>query len=210
MNTYCKFYIVRHAESEANKAGIRAGQMDYDLSEEGVEQAKKRAQELLHVQFVAAFSSDLLRAKRTAEIIAIEHKLEIQITQQLRERAWGKELEGGTVEKTTKLLDEWNRLSYEERFKKRVFDDMESDEDIISRFITFLRETAIAFSGKTVLIVTHGNLMRTFMVHLGVGRAQEFPRESLIPTGYMVLESDGVDFFIKETVGINKKKVNPD
>src|SRR5258706_7388758 len=205
MNTYCKFYIVRHAESEANKAGIRAGQMDYDLSDEGVEQAKKRAEELLHVQFVAAFSSDLLRAKRTAEIIAIEHKLEIQITKELRERTWEKELEGDTVEKTTKLLDEWNRLSYKERFNKKVFDDMESDEEIMSRFITFLRETAIAYMGKTVLIATHGNLMRTFMVHLGMGTAQEFPRESLIPTGYMVLDSDGVDFFVRKTVGIKKQ-----
>ncbi len=166
---------------------------------------KKRAEELLHVQFVAAFSSDLLRAKRTAEIIAIEHKLEIQITKELRERTWGKELEGDTVEKTTKLLDEWNRLSYKERFNKKVFDDMESDEEIMSRFITFLRETAIAYMGKTVLIATHGNLMRTFMVHLGMGTAQEFPRESLIPTGYMVLDSDGVDFFVRKTVGIKKQ-----
>src|SRR6185312_16384853 len=134
------------------------------------------------------------RAKKTAEIISAEHNLEVQSRKELRERSWGKQLEGGTVEEMKKMLVDWEKLSYSERFTKKVFEDMESDEEIMARFLAFLRETAFAYPSKTILIVAHGNLMRTFLVHLGLGTVQEFPRESLSTTGYIVLQSDGVEF----------------
>lgn len=47
--------------------------------------------------------------------------------------------------------------------------------------------------------------MRGFLIHLGFGTHKEFSGRSIENTGYFVLESDGVDFFVKETVGIHKK-----
>jgi len=70
-SNHCTFYIVRHAESKANESGVRAGQMDFELSEKGEKQALERAKELRDVKFNAAFSSDLIRAKRTAKIISL-------------------------------------------------------------------------------------------------------------------------------------------
>lgn len=202
----CTFYIVRHAHSLANEAGIRAGQMDFDLAEKGYEQAQNRAKELSAVHFDAVFSSDLIRARKTAEIIALEHKLEVQTTKILRERAWGEKLEGGTVEETKKLLEEYDKLTKEQKWSVKVFPDMESDEELIGRFTIFLRETAVAYPGKTVLIVCHGNLMRTFLVHLGLGTPQEFHRKAIDPTGYVVVKTDGSDFEVVKTVGIQKNQ----
>src|SRR5579859_4359366 len=129
MNNPCTFYIVRHAQSEANAKGLRAGQMDFDLSEEGANQSKERAKDLADVTFDLAFSSDLLRAKKTAEIIALEHKIAVVTTEKLRERAWGKELEGKTVADSWELLKDWESLSYKERYSQKPFADMESDEE---------------------------------------------------------------------------------
>lgn len=206
MSSYATFYIVRHAESEANKAGIRAGQIDFDLSDTGVQQAIERARELKRVKFSAVYSSDLLRAKRTAEIIGLEHTLAVQATKLLRERKWGKELEGKTREETERTLEVFHKMDYQERLKVKVVPDMESDEEIISRFITFLRETAIVYPNKTILIVSHANLIRTFLAHIGYGTHQELSG-ALKPTGYVKVRSDGVEFIVEKTKGLEKKIV---
>lgn len=201
------FYIVRHAESEANVAHVFAGHIDPKLTEKGEIQAAKRAQDLKGIDFAAAFSSDLIRAKRTAEIIAMEHKLEVQTTTLLREKNFGN-MEGKRVDQLElqlqKALDEYNKLSTKERAKVRLVDDMENDEEIVTRFITFLRETAIAYPDKNILIVSHGTVMRTFLFHLGFGTPQELPHTAVDNTAYIKLFSDGVEFIIQDTVGIHK------
>ncbi|GIW64746.1 MAG: hypothetical protein KatS3mg092_0679 [Patescibacteria group bacterium] len=50
------------------------------------------------MKFAAGFSSDLVRAKETAEIIALKHKINIITLKTLRERAFGR-LEGKKLEK---------------------------------------------------------------------------------------------------------------
>ncbi|MBI3069752.1 MAG: histidine phosphatase family protein, partial [Candidatus Levybacteria bacterium] len=63
----------------------------------------------------------------------------------------------------------------------------------LMRFITFLREISVAYAGKTLLIVTHGAMIRILLIHLGVGSYDDF---IAIPnTAYIKLASDGVDFF---------------
>jgi len=47
--------------------------------------------------------------------------------------------------------------------------------------------------------------MRIFLINLGLGTLESFPPGSIKNTAYIKLESDGVDFFIKETWGIEKK-----
>ena len=80
----------------------------------------------------------------------------------------------------------------------------ESNTEIATRFITFLREIAATYLGKNVLIVCHGSIMRATLMRLGFATYDTLPSGNIENTGYFVLESDGVDFFVKETVGINK------
>jgi len=66
--------------------------------------------------------------------------------------------------------------------------------------MTFLREIAISYPGKTVLISTHGALMHNFLLKMNFAFYEELSR---IENGaFIKLESDGVDFFIKETHGV--------
>ncbi len=204
---YTTFYIVRHGESEGNVNKILQGQMDFPLTKAGESQAKKRAHDLKTVNFDAAFSSDLMRAYRTAEIIALEHKLTVQTTKALRERTFGS-YEGMDPTQFTKeiqdIFSRWYMLTDAEWMKQKLDDRFESGEEMVSRMLTFLREIAVGYPGKTILSVCHGDLMRNLLIHLGWGTKNELRSHAIENTAYFVLETDGTDFMIKQTEGITK------
>lgn len=201
----CTLYIVRHGETEWNVQRIIQGQTDSRLTEKGQKQAKILAERFRNIKFDAVFSSDLVRAQRTAEIISIEHSLAVKTVKVLRERKFGR-FEGKKEEEFERefkqVFDKINQLSQGERLKYKLADDIESDEQIVSRFITFLREIAVAYAGKTVLVVTHGGIIKHFLVHLGFAKREELPVGAIANTAYIKLRTDGVEFFVKETEGI--------
>ena len=82
---------------------------------------------------------------------------------------------------------------------------IESGEQVISRLIAFLRETAQAYPGKTVLVVCHGGAVRTLLLHLGYA---DLPRGAFQNAGYVKLRTDGVDFFLDEVKGVKTSGLN--
>ena len=199
---YCTFYIVRHGQSEWNVKELLQGHTDIPLNKTGEKQARQLAKKLNQINFAMVFSSDLLRAKRTAELIVLEKKIAIKTTKALRERYFGR-FEGIKWRENKEyqvLINNFLNLSKEERYKKKPYEGTESDEELISRFITFLREVAVAYRNKNVLVVTHGGVMRAFLNHLG----NNLKPGSINNTAYLIIDSDGVDFFIRETCGIEK------
>src|SRR3989344_1953576 len=159
----CTLYLVRHGETEWNKSGIVMGQSDSPLTEAGLEQAQKTAQDLKGIHFDAIFSSDLHRAKRTAEIIKLERQLAIQTSKALRERTcgrWEGKMGEDYRENFRHLFDKVKQLSEKEAKSFKFADDIESDEQVISRFIAQLREISVAYPNKIVLVITHGGLYK--------------------------------------------------
>lgn len=206
-NPYTTFYIVRHGETEWNVQGILQGHNDSKLTEKGMMQAAALKEKLQQVMFDAVFSSDLLRAKRTAEIITLDKKLAITTTKLLRERAFGK-WEGKPYSIFTNelqhLLKEFTNLSDAQKATYK-YPDMETDEEIMIRFITFLRETAAAYPLKTILVVTHGGMMRSLLIHLGFGTHDSLSHNAISNSAYFQLQSDGIEFKVTETSGITKQ-----
>ena len=203
----CTLYLVRHGETEWNKSGIVMGQSDSPLTEAGLEQAQKTAQDLKGIHFDAIFSSDLHRAKRTAEIIKLERQLAIQTSKALRERTYGRwegKMGEDYRENFQHLFDKVKQLSEKEAKSFKFADDIESDEQVISRFIAQLREISVAYPDKTILVITHGGCIRTFLMHTGFVRWGELPVGSFSNAGYVKVQSDGVDFFIEEVKGVKK------
>ncbi len=205
---YATLYIVRHGQSEHNVQHIVQGHLDSPLTEEGINQARDLANKLKDIKFSAVYSSDLLRAKRTAEIIGKEQQLAVKTNQLLRERNYG-QWQGQESkiynERIKQALADLKYLEPENRWQFKISEDVESDEEIVARFLTILREIALTHLGQQVLIATHGGLMRTLLMHLGWASHDELPGGSAKNTSYLKLESDGVDFFIKEIVGIEKQ-----
>lgn len=62
-------YIIRHGKTELNKANVLQGRSDYPLNDEGIHQAEEAALKLEGVHFDHVFSSPLIRAVQTAEIV---------------------------------------------------------------------------------------------------------------------------------------------
>jgi broad specificity phosphatase PhoE len=197
------FYIVRHGETEFNAKRRIQGHLDIPLNETGEKQAQKIAKQLKMIKFDFAFSSDLMRAKRTAEILTLEHTLAIETTKKLRERAFG-EMEGKPSSVFFAYMDLLQALTDEERFKKKAHKDFESDEELTMRIITFLRETAVANPGKTILVTTHGGVQRVILLHLGYFTYKTIERYNFGNLSYLKLRSDGVDFYVDEINGIEK------
>ena len=62
-----KVYVIRHGESETNREKKWTGWLDVNLTDKGREDAKKAGEFLENVSFDKIYSSDLLRARQTAE-----------------------------------------------------------------------------------------------------------------------------------------------
>lgn len=126
----------------------------------------------------------------------------------LRERSCG-DYEGlphsAYGEAKDKLIKDLNLLTEAEKKALKVAPNTESVDEHVARFINFIREVAVAYAGKKILLMTHGGGMRNFLTHLAWAPDSELPPGSLDNCAYFILESDGIDFFIKKTVGVNKK-----
>ena len=175
----------------------------------GINQAKDTAKKLKDINFAAVFSSDLLRARRTAEIIAAEKKLAVETTEALRERTFGR-YEGQVYEdyqkKFARLIKKYQKMSDEDRFTFRTNPEVESDQELMDRVIRFLRQTAVAYQGKNVLLVTHGGVLRVLHIRLGFAGYDQLPAYAVDNGAYARIQCDGVDFFVKETYKVNQAK----
>jgi len=194
-------YIVRHGQSESNIRQSYGGHTDVALTDAGREQARKRAQEFKSIKFDAVYSSDLSRAKETAELIKLERDLVIKTTELLRERNFG-DLEDRTHkevrEQYQELFKTYDSLSQKERFHFKLHPTMEGGEELLTRFITTLREISLANMSKLVLVASHGSVLRGFLGHLD----ERYYSMRTVNTGWVKLSCDGVNFKILETNGI--------
>jgi len=195
MQKNCRLYIVRHGQTDWNVQKLCQGQTDIPLNEKGKLQAKDLALKLVDVKFDRIYSSDLIRAKKTAEIINAERKLVIAMVSALRERLFGR-FEGKHLKEMEKYLGKTLNLPKAKQQELKLT-DVENDEELIARFFTFLREISMVNQGKNILIVTHGGIIYRAFEHLG-GKSPYFFEKPMKNTGYLILESDGVEFFIKE------------
>lgn len=198
MNNPATFYIVRHSETEWNVKHLMQGHSDSELTSKGIEETKKFAEKLKSIKFDLIFSSDLLRAKRTAEIISMERDIALKTTELIRERRYG-EFEGKPNTEYEVVNEALDKLTEEQKYTYKHSPGIESDEEVVTRFLTFIREVAVSNPGKTILAVSHGGIMRAFMIKLGM---KNTIRGGIRNNAFIKLESDGVEFDIKETSGI--------
>ncbi len=202
-NNFCTIYLVRHGLSGANVARTVGG--NTGLVEKGKEQAMELGKKLKDIDFAAVFSSDLLRARQTAELIIEGRNLEVSTHKELRERSFGS-IDNKNDKEFIHLFQALKDVSDDEYWKWKIVDDMESAQEAFGRFFNALKKISKKYLGKEILIVSHGTVMRSLLVYLGYGSFKELPTNSLQNTGYIKLKSDGENFIIEDTWGVNKMK----
>jgi 2,3-bisphosphoglycerate-dependent phosphoglycerate mutase len=215
-----KVVMVRHGESVWNKENRFTGWTDVDLSEKGIEEAKKGGRILKENGYVfdVAFTSVLKRAINTLHIILAEMDL-LWIPEykhwRLNERHYGA-LQGlNKAEMAEKYGEEqvkiWRRSydvppppltkddprypGYDPRYKDLKEEEIplcESLKDTVARVLPYWNEVIAPTikEGKRVIIVAHGNSLRALVKYLDNISDQDIV-EVNIPTGIpLVYELD--------------------
>lgn len=200
--------LVRHGETTWNAEKRWQGHLDSPLTTEGKEQAVLLATRLSSVPFAAVYSSDLSRAVSTAEILNADRQLAVKLSAALRERCAGC-IEGTTPQERTQqqlqqLLEHYFALPATDKWTHAPVPDWESHHDLMTRVLNELRAIAVAHSGQQVLVVTHSGVLRTLLAHLGWVSIEEMEKLAIANAGFITLESDGVDFFIRRVEGVVK------
>lgn len=163
--------LVRHGESEWNKLNLFTGWRDPDLTEKGVDEAR-RAGHLLREQgftFDIAFTSALTRAQKTLTLMLDglgQTDIEIVKDEGLNERDYG-DLSGLNKD------DARARWGEEQvHIWRRSYDvpppGGESLKDTAARVLPYYEQhilPALA-SGKRVLVSAHGNSLRALIMYL--------------------------------------------
>jgi broad specificity phosphatase PhoE len=151
-------FLMRHGETETNKDNILCGQTDVGLSQRGFKQAELGAEYLSKFNFDKIYSSDLQRALCTAEPIAKKKNLPIIKDENLREIFCG-DWECVKGEDLKKRYPEEYGM-YLKDFVNSKCVNGESGKDFIKRAIDTVNKIAKENAGKTVLIATHGGILR--------------------------------------------------
>jgi broad specificity phosphatase PhoE len=204
-------YVVRHGESQSNvyahenpdKPASHFGEFGSSLTEKGKEQAHTLAQKLKTISFSAFFSSDLNRAKETAEIIASYYGMPVTCNRILRERFFGEPMSNVKKKTIEKALDQ---LTDEEKFAFKYFPNGESGQDVVNRFQNFLKEITYEYKSKTILVVSHSYVMRSFLIHAKFAKFDELKGGTIKNAGYFVIEMDENSFRIVDKHGITRNR----
>ena len=147
--------LVRHGETEWNRVGRWQGHSDTVLNDFGREQAGRLARELADVDVV--YSSDLARARETAEILAEPLGLEVRFDPRLRERSFGAWEGLNTAEIEAKFGEAHARWLTGE---SAGADDAEPFGEFGARVRDFLGDIVARHPEETVLVVGHGGSIR--------------------------------------------------
>lgn len=157
---------IQHTQSIHHTNGMVGSWTDWDLSDFGKIQADKigakLASELKGKEYIM-YSSDLLRAKNTAEIISKHLAISPIITKTLRERNLGM-----AVGKSVQWLRE-NIKCQEKTIDDKMFHDAESRRDVWYRLSDFYKNI-LADKHQNIIIVSHGDTLSIFnAMWLGLG-----------------------------------------
>jgi broad specificity phosphatase PhoE len=148
--------LARHGESDWNRAGRWQGHADRPLTELGGEQALALADRLEEIELEAVYSSDLLRALQTAEIVAARKGLQVTALPELRE------VDVGSWSGLTRAEAERRFPAGFARWQAggEGWSDGESYEQLGDRVVGAISRIAADHDGGRVLVVAHGGAIR--------------------------------------------------
>lgn len=160
-------YLIRHGRQNSTLCNV-----DVELSSEGIRQAELLGERLSRYPIDGLYSSNLIRAKETAEIINQKLSLPLLIRNDIREISFG-DLEG----RTNSYIDE--HFSHVKAAMMDLAEDIpfpggENGTSVCERAMPVLEE--IVRSGKKhIVVVTHGGVIRSLLAALfGKNQAKRF------------------------------------
>lgn len=166
--TSSKLVIVRHGESEWNALGLWTGTRDVHLTAKGEEEARAMGVLLSDVAFDQVYTSEQIRTQETAHqlLVAAGQPAQFQITGALNERDYG-------------IHTGKNKWEVKEQIGEAAFDAIrrnwnepvpggETLKQVYERAVPFYESELVPLlnNGKNVLIVAHGNSIRSLVKYI--------------------------------------------
>lgn len=175
--------FVRHGETPWNIQRRMQGHQDIPLNALGLTQADAAARHLAGhhalTPFAAVASSDLQRARQTAEMIGHALDLPVQIDPGLRERHYG-----GFEGKTPPEACMFDEIAYDALLAREDLTgspgNVESLAAMVARIETSMRRLATDYADQAVILVTHGGVL-DILYRQAMGRELTGPRDAPIP-----------------------------
>ena len=155
-----KIYVTRHGQTDYNKDSLMQGRSDIPLNETGIEQARARRKVLGDIKFDAVYSSPLIRAIQTAEIIGGVNRDEIIKDERIIEACFGKYEKVGYFKTGPLMMGYW---TFPEIFPAP--DGVETIKQMRDRTSSFLSELEKKDYDK-VLVTCHGGIIRAIRGYL--------------------------------------------
>jgi len=147
---------MRHGETDWNVTNRIMGHTDISLNQNGLNQAHEAIPIIKTIEFEKIWSSPLLRARQTAQIIGESFGLEIEYADFLKERGWGVG-EGESHERFLPDMTPMNKVtkipSCDLPKGSETYDEFET------RIVQAFKEILIP-SRKAPLVVSHGGVFR--------------------------------------------------
>jgi len=164
-----RVWLLRHGETDDNRAGIFQGQFDSPLNESGRYQAAATAAAVAKIDFQRIYSSDLTRALHTAEAVAQGRPVHVLFDRDLREMHYGI-LQGARIADAPGILAEYGLDSMWDAgafaTKGLAPPGGESCRMVcnrVNRFLRHLEHDAAQGDIDNVMVVAHGGLLRIMM-----------------------------------------------
>ena len=165
-----KLILIRHGQSVWNAENRFTGWTDVDLSEKGIKEAEEAGNELRRQVIDVVHTSDLIRAKRTAEIVI---RANVSSRDTVTKSDWRlNERNYGALQGLNKAETAEEHGAEQVRIWRRSFDvappEGESLEMTAKRTIPYFEEEILPDleSGVNVLVSAHGNSLRSIVMHI--------------------------------------------
>jgi len=181
-----RILLIRHGQTDWNVEGRWQGHLDQPLNATGMEQARALAEYLRDRPIDAVYSSDLARARVTAEQIAEPHRLAVITDVRWREQDLGvfqglttSEISGKYPEEMRQLRENYLDFAPPEAETRRVMQD---------RAFAAYSEILVHETGSDIAIVSHGGTIRVLLYKFF---GEDILRRSVHNTSISIIETDG-------------------
>lgn len=194
-----KLYIIRHGQTDWNRARRLQGRTDIPLNEWGRLVAELTKEGLKDVAFDVAFTSPLIRAKETAELVLKDRNVPIIEDERIIE------VNFGAYEGESFTLDNENLQNFFSKPEEYYpVDGSESMESILERTGDFLSELykKPEYQDSTVLVSTHGAALCGLLCNIKKWDKADFWKGGLHKNcGFSIVEvTDGVPKILEEAI----------
>lgn len=180
-------YVIHHGKTDWNVEKRIQGHADIPLNSDGIHESEALKKLIDPIPLMHCFSSDLLRAVQTAEIILKDRNIEVVKDPRLRERDFGK----------------WQGAL--NRLLPKTDKGIETDQAISIRVNAFLQEVVHNCSSGHILVITHWGIIKTILsMILGIPLSSE--NFDLEPDFFLKISYSKNFWALEELHGVNLTK----